>query len=302
MAIKPWQKKIWEFLKPRAWYIVVLIISTSYVIYYRKSIYDFKEINARNLVFLLCIALLVLPLFSEMEFLGIKVKRELQKATEDVKDSMQELRIQVTQMQTQMQMTSNMATNINLGEYPLASEKQLKEFLKSIAEMTRTQSAENRTEPAVAGDGCGKNDDQQPPSAEVPVHKIGNNIDDKSVFLFKIRYDIETTLRNLCEKTGCTSRMNIFQMLKHLTRIELLNANISCMIQEVMKIANRGVHGEIISDEYINFVKNAHPAIMAELQKSSEQLVYTVCPRCNYSGYAAYANVCPRCKARYDDY
>ena len=295
MAIKPWLKKIWEFLKPKAWYIIVLIISTSYVIYYRESIY------ARNLVFLLWIALLALPLFSEMEFLGIKVKREVQKATEDVKDSVQELRIQVTQMQTQMQMTSNMATNINLGEIPLASEKQLKELRKIVAEMTRSESVESRTEPDISVRGCINNEDQQPVSVEVSEHKVEKNNDDRHVSLFKVHYDIETTLRSLCEKTGCTTRMTVCQMVKHLTRIELLNVNISGMIQQVMNIANRGVHGEIISDEYVEFVKNAHPAIMTELQKSSERLVYTVCPRCHYSGYSTYAFMCPRCKAVYDD-
>ena len=96
--------------------------------------------------------------------------------------------------------------------------------------------------------------------------------------------------------------MNIVQMLKHLTRIELLSPNVGEIILEVMEIANRGIHGESISDEYVDIVKNAHPAIMTELQKGSERLVYTVCPRCHYSGYSAYANMCPRCKAVYDEY
>lgn len=302
MKIKPWQKKLWEFLKPKIWYIVVLMVSTSYVIYYRKSIYDFKELNARNLVFLLWIALLTLPLFSEMEFFGIKVKRELQKATEDVKDSMQELRIQVTQIQTQMQMTNNMAANINLFEHPLASEKRLEELLHDVAETIGVQPSRSQTSENSSGGGFRNKKNQQPPTSDNRVQKNEIPIDDKSVFLFRIRYDIETTLRNLCEKTGCTTQMNIYQMVKHLTQIELLNPNISGMIHEVMKIANRGVHGEIISDEYVDFVRDAHPAIVSELQRCSEQLVYTVCPRCHYSGYAAYTNVCPRCKFRYNDY
>ena len=57
-------KKMWDFLKPKLWYIFLLILSTVYLLYYHFDIYELSPINARNLVFLLWILLLLLPLFS----------------------------------------------------------------------------------------------------------------------------------------------------------------------------------------------------------------------------------------------
>ena len=75
--------KIWEFIKKKAWYIVLLIASSSYVWYYRFDLYQLKELNVQNLIFILWLLLLAFPLFSEMEFLGVKVKKEVEKATEE---------------------------------------------------------------------------------------------------------------------------------------------------------------------------------------------------------------------------
>ncbi len=95
------------------------MLSSTYVWCYRFDIYELKELNARNLIFILWLILLLLPLFSEMEFLGVKIKKEVQKETEEVKGLLQNLQTQVNQLQ----LTNSVANNINLSNATLTSEQ-----------------------------------------------------------------------------------------------------------------------------------------------------------------------------------
>lgn len=74
--VKLFGKKMWQFIKRKSWYMVLLIASSFYVWHYRSEIHQLKELNAQNLIFILWLLLLFWPLFSEMEFLGVKVKKK----------------------------------------------------------------------------------------------------------------------------------------------------------------------------------------------------------------------------------
>ena len=67
------RKFLLDKIKKNIWYCFLLLISSAYVFYYRYELYQLKTLNVRNLVFLIWIALLLLPLFSEMELLGVKI-------------------------------------------------------------------------------------------------------------------------------------------------------------------------------------------------------------------------------------
>jgi len=237
--------KIWEFIKKKAWYIVLLIASSSYVWYYRFDLYQLKELNVQNLIFILWLLLLAFPLFSEMEFLGVKVKKEVEKATEEVKDSLQTLQTQVSQIQ----LTNSIANNINFNNSPLPSEQKIEELLQQVKELQSTYSAAN-----------GSSNNTVTP------------IDDKNVYLFKVRLDIETLLRELCEKIGQAERLSIPQMMQHLKRAEVINGMTCDLISQIIKIANRGVHGEIVSAEYVNFVQETYPEIVRQLKEAYTQI------------------------------
>ena len=102
-------------------------------------------------------------------------------------------------------------------------------------------------------------------------------------------------LRNLCDKLGYEERMYIPKMIQILYQTEVINGITRDLISQVSKIANRGVHGEIVSNEYIEFVKESYPEIKRQLKEADNALTYMTCPRCRYSGYSKYENVCPQC-------
>lgn len=241
--------KVWKFIKKKCWYIILLVASSGYVFYYRNEIYQLKELNAQSLIFIIWLLLLLLPLFSEMEFLGVKVKKEVEKATEEVKSSLQNLQTQVAQIQ----LTNSVANNINFYNSPLPSEQKIENLLQIVEKLQSTY-----------------------PNANAPLVDSTAKVDDKNIYLFKVRLYIETSLRELCEKIGQAERMPIPKMMQLLSRAEVIN-NMTCdLISQVIKIANRGVHGEIISAEYVDFVEKTYPEIARQLKDASSRIQYPI--------------------------
>lgn len=282
-GIQTFLKQVWELIKSKGWYVFLLVISTSYVMYYRFEIYELKELNARNLVFLLWLLLLMLPLFSEMEFLGIKVKKEVEKATEEIKESLQNMQTQISQMQV----NNSIANHFSFGNTALPSEAKLEELLQIVRELQKSSEI---------NDSNGSS--TEPNNAKAEEKAARDSIEysqDTVMYLAKVRCEIEVALRQLCEKIGYPNIPQLGKMLGILNRAEILTGVTCDLINQVRKIANRGIHGEIISNEYLTFVKTAYPQIMHQLNVASNQLTYICCPRCNFTGYSAYENVCPRC-------
>lgn len=245
MWMKLLMKKVWDYIKIRGWFLALLVFSTLYVWYYRFDIYQLEKINAQNLIFILWLILLLLPLFSEMEFLGIKVKKEVKKATEEVKSSLHNIQTQISQMQ----MTNSVANNISLSNSILPSEQKLEELLESVKELQ----------------------ERYPKVPKVNDDKINKEVDN-NVYLFKVRLEIEISLRELCEKIGFMEKKPIIGMLRILNRTEIVD-NVTCeLISQVNKIANRGVHGEIVSKEYLMFVEKTYPEIIRQLDKAALML------------------------------
>ena len=48
---------------------------------------------------------------------------------------------------------------------------------------------------------------------------------------------------------------------------EILDSNIAELLIQVVKITNRGVHGEIVNQKYMDFASQAYPQIMKELNE-----------------------------------
>lgn len=267
---------IWNYVKRKWWYLILLGISSWLVYQNRASIFslEFEKFNALTLIFILWIVLLLLPLFSEMEFFGVKLKKEVEKATNEVKESITDLKMQLIQLQV----SNSVANTIQFGGNVLPSEGKLEELLQLVRGLQQ---------------GAPKD------AMDVP-NKLDED-EDKSVYLFKVRLGIETALSELAEKLGYSEKMPMMKMVQVLYRGEVIDGVTSDLISQAVKIANRGVHGEIVSDEYIDFMKQTYPEIQRQLKEALTKLHYTVCPKCKYKGYSRYENVCPQCGYTHDD-
>lgn len=66
----------------KLWYIILMSISTPYVIRNFEEIVEFQfftEFNGKNLIFLVWVVLLIVPLFDSFEGFGISIKRFYQR-------------------------------------------------------------------------------------------------------------------------------------------------------------------------------------------------------------------------------
>lgn len=280
---------IFPFFKQRWWYIVLLVSSTIYILHNRNNIKQLKEFNATNLIFILWLVLLLLPLFSEMEFFGIKLKKEVEKAKDEIKENISDIRLQIMELKV----SNSNANTINFGNEFLPTEQKLKDLGKEFLKNSST-SIENSSEvkSTLKFDISTVSED---------VSNINFDIAEESIYLFKIRLFLEKTLTDLCEKTGYNEHKSTSGMLKHLNRCEIINGKTAELINQIVKIANRGVHGEIISNEYINFINQVLPELLKQLKEVNSKLYYYVCPRCKSAGYSRFENICPSCGFTSDD-
>lgn len=260
---------IWKRIKERGWYIILLVASTVYVYKTHSEINQLKELNVQNLIFLLWLLLLFWPLFSEMEFLGVKIKKEVEKETADVKNDVQTIKAQIVQLQ----MSNTVANNISLSSTSLPSEQKIEELLRIVRGMQTAHANESISSPTPI------------------IHD-----ESKNVYLFKVRLAIETTLRELCEKLDLhINSLSVEEMAHALNHVQVINGMTCDLISQVAKIATRGVHGEIVSHEYMTFVQETYPEIVRQLNEVNSALRFIICPKCKYSGYSTNENFCPKC-------
>lgn len=268
----PSGNRAWEFIKERAWYIILLVASSSYVWHYRFEIYQLKELNARNLIFILWLLLLFWPLISEMEFLGVKVKKEVEKATGEVKESLAELRMQITNLQ----IANSIHTQIYVSPWKaLLSEEEMDKSKQYV--------------------GSSKD------GANNPIDSKYNTLEQFSYFL-EVISDLRKYLFEICAKLGYENDQEIEKTLTFLRKTSLLDSKILKIVAQIYEIAKRGINREIVSKEYVEFVEETFPSVLEKLKSVNQSMChYCVCPHCKYTGYSNFENVCPICGFIHDD-
>lgn len=259
--------EIWLYVKTRLWYFCLLICSSIFVYQNRANINQLKEFNSINLIFLLWIVLLLLPLFSEMEFFGVKFKRELEKSKNEISN----LKEQIFNLKINNSLINSPSFSVYTSS-PVPSESEVNKTLQSIEK------------------------DQE--DSLLPEENIDEFASDTTIYLFKVRLTIEKILSGLCNKLIYQGPPNVSQMLAFASQTFQFKSQTVDYIKQINSICNKGIHGEIVSEKYIQLVKVLLPQVLSDLNAITSRMgykYYFVCPKCNFSGYAEYENVCPQC-------
>ena len=91
----------------KLWYVVLLCISTPYVICNFEEIVNFQffdQFNGKNLIFIVWIVLLIIPLFDSFEGFGISIKRFYQRNENKKLDALAENKEIPTQEELERQL------------------------------------------------------------------------------------------------------------------------------------------------------------------------------------------------------
>lgn len=273
-----------SLLKRKWWYLILTILSSIYVFCNRTEVDKFDEFNAANIIFIIWIVLLLFPLFSEVHIFGFRFKKEVDKVRYEMKEDFNELRMQI--MDLKISNTNANTTNV-YGNSILPTEQKLKELLEEFFNEFKTKS-EHLIKEKQPMKKDSKNETEM-------KSKTDMGISEESTYLFKVRLNIEKALSNICDKVNYEGPKSIVSMLKYLSMKEILDSTTVDLLIQINNIANRGVHGEIVSKEYIDFVKEVLPKLQHHLFEAYAQLQFYSCRRCGYSGYSKYENECPKC-------
>ena len=245
--IKLWQK-ILSFLKEKLWYIFLLAISTIYLAINRFAIEKLDDASMLSTVFIIWVILLALPLFSELEFLGVKVKKEVKKAVEKSNEEVKASLDNLQQIVSQIQISNSVAPQFTINGGSLPSEERMDNLIKEI-HLLNEQNTNKQTE---------KQD------------KV--NIPAQNLELFKMRYGIETKLNDAMGFIGYNGKnhISLVQSAYYLSRQGVLDPKCIDLLIQVVRIANRGVHGEIVDQKYFDFASEAYPKIIDALDDCKE--------------------------------
>ena len=247
-AEKKWWQKLLSILMKKFWYIILLTISTVYLAINRFAIEKLDDASLISAVFIIWVILLFYPLFSELEFFGVKIKKEVAKAVEKSNEEVKASLNNLQQLVSQIQISNSVAPQFTINGGSLPSEERMDNLIKEI-HLLNEQNTNKQTE---------KQD------------KV--NIPAQNLELFKMRYGIEAKLNDAMDLIGYNGKnhISLVQSAYYLSQQGVLDPKCTDLLIQVVRIANRGVHGEIVDQKYLDFASEAYPKIIDALDDCKE--------------------------------
>lgn len=214
----------------------------SFGIYYIYNNYE-RIIIAPNILdyfIIICTLLLAfLPFVSEVSMMGFGLKKEIINTKQEMKDEIINLKSQMADIRLTSTQTNQQ--NFILGIEGLPALDQIKEMKKEI--ISKNFKGYSNIESQL-------------------------DVSQESVFLFKVRATIEKYVDEVFIRGGLqVKKTMIHNKVKILYNKRWIYDNLYNYLIQVIRICNIGVHGEIISKEYIDFVNKSTPFIINELKK-----------------------------------
>ncbi len=222
--------------------------------------------------------LVLFPFFSEISLLGFSMKKEIHKTKQEMDKAIVDLKYQMIDIKSTT--TQNATQNLTVGYLP--SKDEMMDLLKTINETKVEDVSEQKN------------------------IEIQNEFDvsDDAIYLFKVRTQLEKYITKIGGKIGYKNPKSYTSSIDILKKESLITPITYENLRQIFNICNRGIHGEIVSEEYLDYVKKISPKIYYQLSQVIEQLDYkhiTTCPKCKYTGYSKFENVCPKCGFVSDD-
>lgn len=224
------------------WWILLLGLTGSILIKRFEAISTGQSVPADIFIFLIFIALMLVPIFSEIEFFGIKLKKEIEELKSDIN-------IKLGHIKTEIQSNQTLNQTINAFGTPPPDNK-LPELQEEIEKIVNAKLNERgvTTEDKIAG------------RIDVP---------EDNLLMFQVRYNIEKQVRFIWEKRFKGNNLDsntrvqpVSQIISDLNRFNIIDWEFYDILKEILSICNYAIHGEKITERQVAFVsKNAKPIL-----------------------------------------
>jgi len=225
------------------WWIILLLLTGTILFKRYEAITTGQSVPADVFVFLIFVALMLVPIFSEIEFFGLKLKKEIDELKADISLKFGDIKNEIRTSQNQ---TLNQTIQA-YGQYgPPPPDSKLPELEEEIDRIVKAKLQEH----GVIID--------QPLASRIDVP-------DDNLTMFKVRYNIETQLRRIWENRFDEKAFDprfrhqpTMRIIQDLTKFEIIDNNFYGILREILSICNYAIHGEQVTDKQVSFVsKNA---------------------------------------------
>lgn len=242
----------------RAVWWAILVIGIGYYLGTRL-----EQLTAGNptwfdaLAFVAWLALGLGPFFKEMEFLGFKLKQEVNELKQHVSSEVAALRdlVQNNDQRQSVQSTQYIG-------YPPPTDAQL----PNIQEQVRLAVREAVGQLAIS---------QPLPAAQ------GGDLPPDVTLLAAARINLEKALRSLYRPyVSATTAWDpvrhepVTRIVSVLTRAEVLSPDLAHAVREVYSVCSLAMHGEEVSTAKVEFVRNTAPELINALQALASRYAY----------------------------
>jgi hypothetical protein len=222
------------------WWASLIALLTFFLLQRYPDLVEGRATPSDVFVFSVWAALVLVPLFQELNLFGIEVKQE-------VRELRSELKSELVNLRSQIRSTAEAHARANLAPLPDAELPAL----------------EKRAQVAV------KKTIQQYGSPPEPGLTSRISVDDYTQTLFEARYSIERELRRIAAARLDTSGEGIprpvVEIIGTLIESQLLDLGLASAIREVYAICSFAVHGQTPSEGQVRFVENVLPGLLKAL-------------------------------------
>ena len=220
----------------------VLLLGLTGIILFKRfdAITSGQSVPVDVFVFLIFVALMLVPIFSEIEFFGIKLKKEIEELKHDINIKLGDIKNEIRNSQTQ-------TVNQTVQTYgPPPPDNKLPELQAEIERIISVKLKEHGVtrESDIAG------------RIEVP---------NDNLLMFQVRFNIEKQLTRIWEQRfeskeydGRLKYQSVTKIIQDLTKYEIIDGNFYGILREILSICNYAIHGEAVTENQVAFVsKNA---------------------------------------------
>lgn len=227
------------------WWMILVAAGGSFVYYRREPIIGGQGTGIDLFVVAIGAALLLAPLFIEMEFLGVKLKQQIDETKKELENKIIALRADV-----KTELRSNVV--VNQAPSPPPDENlhgRLNEIQATLARMQEIASKDGE-HTVVSGDMI--------------------KVDEDVRFAFAARYSIELELKRMLDATELPNiRRKMFgigRILNRLVEFEILPHEVASAVKDVYAICSPAIHGEPITKTQADFLRKVTPDLLQTLR------------------------------------
>ncbi|UTW09325.1 hypothetical protein [Pseudomonas benzenivorans] len=219
------------------WWGIALIGTLAFLIFRLDNIHAGHAQFADVVVFLVFICLWMLPLVAEVNMLGIHLKNEIE-----------EIKREVASVRNSVDVRNSFSPQLIFPQPPSEEE------LPGLREEVRAAVSQALRE---AG------------SAATSTTSGNLSVSEAAHFLFGVRYNLELQLRRIYEENINDPReryASVIAYLRLLVRSEVISPNLAHAIREVYSVCSAAIHGEDVSENQVQFVRDVAPELVAALE------------------------------------